>query len=90
MIETILSVIGVIAGWMTAWFLGYSVGKKDSNPVKKMKLKDGSEIHIWCGFIDHDSIYMFHNTTKNKDFFDGDGVVFNKEGHITFIKRNER
>ena len=87
MIETILSVI-VAAGFLAASFiLGYSVGNL-SKRTNVIKLEDGSEIHMWKGFVDRSKTFVAH--FENDKSSDGDGVIFDEKGNIIHVDHVEK
>ena len=87
MIEAIiLSVFAFAAGTLVGAYIG-SPPKSPTNSVLKMNLDNGKEIHMWKGFVDPSNVYVAVNTNEKGGFFDGDGVVFNKEGHIIIVDK---
>lgn len=92
MVETVLSIVGVLACWCSAWILGYIVGKEKTkdDPIKMVKLDNGDEIHMWKGFIDPTKVIVSHIQDKNGNYLeDGDGVIFDEKGNIIETYINE-
>ena len=81
----ILSIAFFLVGMLVGMWMWNSIGDER---VKKIKLDDGSEIHMWKGFTDQNNIFVCHNTDENGNYIDGDKVLFDKNGSVNFIIKN--
>ena len=81
---------------MTTFLIGSLVGAflttdyMSRKRVISLKLDCGKEIHMWKGFVDPTKVFVAADTDENNDFIDGDGVVFDANGNIIIVNKNEK
>ena len=81
MIEAIiLSTFTFVLGGLVGAFFTYPF-----NRVKRV-INDNCSINMWKGFVDQSLTYVYADNTND---LNGDGVVFDENGHIILVEKHE-
>ena len=56
--------------------------------ILKYNIANGKQIHVWRGFVFPDHIHVC--ASDEKGHLVGDGVIFDEDGNIIFVDKNEK